>query len=132
MADTVSHDEIVALETSYWDAMKAKDGKRTAALSGDPALVTGPRGLASIDKAKMGAMTEEGAWTLEAYEFEDIKVSAPAANVAIAAYVVRQTVRMNGKSSDYRAANSSTWVRGAGGWECHAHSETVLGDGNAA
>lgn len=27
-------DDILALEKSYWDAMKAKDGKRTAQLSG--------------------------------------------------------------------------------------------------
>ena len=34
-------DEIVALEKSWWDAMKKKDGKRTAELSGENAIVTG-------------------------------------------------------------------------------------------
>ena len=29
---------------------------------------------------------------------------------------------------DMRAADSSTWIRGPNGWECHAHSETVLQD----
>jgi hypothetical protein len=49
--------EIVALETSYWDAMKSKDGARTAELSGSTTLVTGARGVTSIEKAKMGKMT---------------------------------------------------------------------------
>jgi ketosteroid isomerase-like protein len=131
MPEVPNPDEIIALETAYWEAMKAKDGRRTAELSGDPALVTGPRGIASIDKAKMGAMTQDGAWTLESYDIEEVRVSTPAPNVAIAAYVVRQTVTMDGKPNDYRAANSSTWVKGANGWECHAHSETILGGDKA-
>lgn len=76
-------DEIIALETSYWEAMKAKDGARTAELSGDPALVTGPHGVMKIAKGKMAKMTEEGEWTLESYAFDNAEVSTPAPNVAI-------------------------------------------------
>jgi hypothetical protein len=125
-------DEIIALERSYWDAMKAKDGRRTAQLSGKTSLVTGARGVMTIPKAKMGKMTEEGNWSLDSYALDDIEVSIPAADVAIIAYTVRQKVTMNGKSQDLRAADSSTWIRGADGWECHAHSETFLKEGEAA
>ena len=121
-------DEIVALETSYWEAMKAKDGMRTAALSGENAIVTGAQGVMTIPKAKMRAMTEEGDWTLESYSFRDIQFATPAPDVAIIAYKVTQTVTMGGKHQQMHAADSSTWVRGAGGWECHAHSETLLKD----
>jgi hypothetical protein len=124
--------EIIALETSYWDAMKAKDGAKTAALSGDTSLVTGARGVMSIAKAKMGKMTEEGDWSLESYSFDDVEVSTPAPDVAIIAYTVRQKVKMNGKSQELHAADSSTWIRGKGGWACHAHSETFLQDAPAA
>ncbi len=44
MTTLPSRDEIIALEKSYWDAMKSKDGTRTAQLSGKTALVTGARG----------------------------------------------------------------------------------------
>ena len=121
-------DEIVALETAYWEAIKGKDGARTAELSGDRALVTGARGVMSIPKAKMGAMTEEGDWTLESYAFDDIEVSTPAPDVAIIAYTVTQKVTLNGKQQEMHAADSSTWIRGKDGWECHAHSETLLQD----
>lgn len=121
-----SKDEIVALEKSYWDAMKLKDGRRTSELSGKIALVTGSQGVMRIKKAKMGEMTEEGNWTLESYDFEDVEVSTPAPDVALIAYTVRQRVTMDGKSQNRKAADSSVWIRGSDGWECHAHSETFL------
>jgi ketosteroid isomerase-like protein len=123
---TPTRDELIALETSYWDAIKAKDGKRTAALSGKTSIVTGARGVSSIPQAKMKTMTEDGAWELESYAFDDIEVSTPAPDVAIVAYTVRQKVKMDGKRQEMRAADSSTWIRGADGWQCHAHSETFL------
>ena len=125
-------DEIIALEKSYWDAMKKKDGQRAAALSGKTSLVTGMNGVMSIAKDKMGKMTEDGDWTLESYAFDDVEVAVPAADVAIIAYTVTQKVNMKGKSQDVRAADSSTWIRGPNGWECHAHSETYLKDKQAA
>jgi hypothetical protein len=41
--------EILALEKDYWDAMKRKDGTRTAQLSGKLALTTGARGVSPIE-----------------------------------------------------------------------------------
>jgi Domain of unknown function (DUF4440) len=134
MSDTAhpTKDEVIALEKSYWDAMKKKDGGRTAELSGQQSLVTGAQGVMVIPKSKMGKMTEEGKWTLESYAFEDVQVSTPAPDVAIIAYTVRQKVKMDGKTQDLRAADSSTWIRGTNGWECHAHSEALLQDKKAA
>lgn len=125
MANAIK-DEIVSLEKDYWNAMKRKDGKRTSELSGKVALTTSARGVMSIPKAKMGQMTEEGNWTLESYEFDDVEVVTPASDVAIIAYTVKQSVTMDGKQQDLRAAETSTWIRGDQGWECHAHSETFL------
>jgi len=119
-------DEIVALEKSYWEAVKAKDGRRTSELSGKSSLVTGARGVMRIGKKKMGEMTEEGNWSLESYAFDDVEVSTPSPDVALIAYTVRQNVTMDGKAREMRAADSSVWIRGSNGWECHAHSETAL------
>lgn len=121
-----SKEDIIALETSYWDAMKAKNGARTSQLSGTTTLVTGAQGVMSITKSEMGKMTEEGKWTLESYAFDDIEVMTPTPNVAVIAYTVNQQGIREGKLHKIRAADSSTWIRGADGWECHAHSETFL------
>ncbi len=130
MSDTQAptKDDVIAMEKSYWDAMKRKDGARTAELSGKESLVTGAQGVMTIAKDKMEKMTIEGNWSLESYSFDDVQVSTPAPNVAIIAYTVRQQVLMNGKQQEMRAADSSTWVKGSNGWECHAHSETMLQD----
>lgn len=119
-------EEIIALEKSYWDAVKAKDGNRTAALSAKSSLVTGLRGVTRIPKENMGKMTEEGSWKLESYDFEDVEVSTPSPDVALIAYTVRQSVVVDGKRDDLRAADCSVWIRGGDRWECHAHSETFL------
>ena len=71
-------DEIIALEKEFWDAMKRKDGARASQLSGKTSLTTGARGVASISKEKMGEMTQEGNWTLDAYQFDDVQVITPA------------------------------------------------------
>ncbi|MGV3491328.1 MAG: nuclear transport factor 2 family protein [Devosia sp.] len=123
-----SKDDIINLEKSYWDAMKRKDGSRSAELSGSTSLVTGAQGVTSIPKAKMGQMTEDGDWTLDSYRFDDVEVVTPTPDVAIIAYTVTQKVTMQGKPQELRAADSSTWIRGDKGWECHAHSETFLKD----
>ena len=60
------------------------------------------------------------------------EVSTPTPDVAIIAYTVRQRVKMDGKTQDLRAADSSTWIRGKEGWECHAHSEAFLTEKQAA
>ena len=49
MAAAPTKDEIIALEKSYWEAMKAKDGARSSQLSGKVSLVTGARGVMSIE-----------------------------------------------------------------------------------
>jgi hypothetical protein len=125
-------DEIIGMEKSYWDAMKKKDGTRTAELSGKTSLVAGTQGVMSISKSKMGKMTEEGKWELQSYAFDNIEVSTPTPDVAIIVYTVRQKVKMDGKLQEMYAADSSTWIRGTDGWECHAHSETIMKDQKAA
>ncbi len=125
-------DEIVVLEKSYWDAIKRKDGETTARLSGKLSLVTGANGVMSIAKDKMGSMTEDGSWELKSYEIFDVSVVTPSPDVAIIVYKVTQKVRMDGKEREFTAADSSTWIRGNDGWECHAHSETIMGDQLAA
>lgn len=122
-AASPTRDDVIALETSFWDALKAKDGERAAELAGNTSIVSGAQGVMRIDKAKMGKMTEEGEWTIESYSFDNIEVAIPAPDVAIIAYTVTQTVNMNGKTQTLHAADSSTWIRGAEGWECHSHSE---------
>lgn len=121
-------DEIIALERAYWDAMLRKDGSASAALAGDPSLVAGHDGIVRIAREAMGKMTETGEWTLISYDFQDIEVTRPAADVALIAYKVRQRMTIKGATHDIEAADASTWLRLDGQWQCHAHSEAFMTD----
>lgn len=118
--------EIVALETSYWDALCRKDGATAARLSSGISIVTGKQGVMTIGRDAMKSMTEEGNWTLNSYRFDEVKFLSPAPDIAILAYTVTQNVTMNGKTETLRAADSSTWIRTPDGWQCCAHSEAYL------
>ena len=89
-------------------------------------VVTGMNGVMSIPRTRIGKMTEDGNWTLASCAFDEVEISTPAPDVAIIAYTVKQKVTMDGKLKAFSAADSSTWIRGADGWECHGHSETIL------
>ena len=102
--------------------MKRKDGRRAAELSGDNSLVTGAQGMMTISKDRMEKMTRDGDWTLDSYDFEKVEVTTPAPDVAIIAYVVHQTVTMNGRAQDMR------WFKGPN--RCHMHTFNAYSDGN--
>lgn len=119
-------DEILALETAYWDALSRKDGAAAARLSADPSLVSGRQGVATISRPKMKALSEDANWTLDDYAFEDVAFVSPTPDVAVIAYTVTQTVTMNGETETRRAADSSTWILSPEGWTCCAHSEAFL------
>lgn len=124
--ETATKDEILALETRYWDALCRKDGSTAASLTADSSIVTGKQGVTTVSSAKMKSLTEEGKWTLDSYEFGDITFLSPTPGVAILAYTVTQTITMDGKTQRLRAADSSTWIRAKDGWRCCAHSEAFL------
>ncbi len=121
-----TRDEVIAMEKRYWTAVMAQDGDRAAELSADPSVIAGPRGVMSVPRNEMSAMTKAGGWRLNAFDFEDVEVTIPAPDVAVIAYTLHQNITMNGEARTMRAADCSTWVRSESGWRCCAHSETLL------
>ena len=117
---------IIDLETRFWQSMADKDARLAGTMIAAEALVTGPMGTMKIDPAKYEAMTKEGQWSLESFEFSDVNVIFPADDVAVIAYKVHQKGDMKGKVIDMHCADSSTWVRSGSEWKCAVHSETLL------
>ena len=118
--------QIIDLETRFWQSMKEKDAPTAQAMIADEALVTGPMGTMRIDPEKYGEMTRKGEWSLDAFEFSDVDVIFPTEDVAVIAYKVHQTGEMKNKPMDLHAADSTTWVRDGGMWKCALHTETML------
>jgi ketosteroid isomerase-like protein len=118
--------QIIDLETRFWQSMKDKDVPTAQALIADDCLVTGPMGTMRVDPAKYGELTRTGDWTLDEFKFSDVDVIFPTEETAVIAYKVHQTGEHQGKPMDLTAADSTVWTRDGGEWKCALHTETIL------
>jgi ketosteroid isomerase-like protein len=124
MADSTQ--TIVDLETRFWKVLVDKDTARAAALIADECLITGPSGALRIDPGKYSEMISAGEWTLDTFEFSDVKVIFPGEDTAVVAYKVRQKGELKGEPMDLECADSTAWVRDGRAWKCALHTQTIL------
>ena len=121
--------DLLALETRYWEAIKNKDVDAAMQLSDEPCLVTGPSGVGRIDRETMSQMLRNAPYTLETFSIADgAQVRQLADDVAVLAYDVHETLKVDGRTMSLDASDSSTWVRRNGRWLCAMHSESLRGD----
>ena len=123
--------QIIDLETRFWQSMKDKDVEAAQALVADVTLVTGPHGTMRADPAKFGQLMREAPWTLDRFEMSDVDVIFPSDDVAVITYKVHETGEMEGKPMDMVAADSTVWARAGGDWKVALHTETILKDAKA-
>ncbi len=124
MADSTQ--TIVDMETRFWKALVNRDTGAAARMIADECLITGPSGAMRIDPGKYTAMMEDGQWTLDTFEFSDLKVIFPAEDTAVVAYNVHQKGELKGKPMDLQCADSTAWVKDGRAWKCALHTETIL------
>jgi len=124
MADSTQ--TIVDLETRFWKALVEKDTAKAAALIADECLITGPSGAMRIDPNKYTQMMQDGQWTLDTFEFSELKVIFPAEDTAVVAYKVHQRGELKGQPMDMQCADSTAWVKDGRAWKCALHTETIL------
>ena len=124
MADSTQ--TIVDMETHFWKALVNKDTGAAAEMIAEECLITGPSGAMRIDPGKYTAMMEDGQWTLDTFEFSDLKVIFPAEDTAVVAYNVHQKGELKGEPMDLQCADSTAWVKDGRKWKCALHTETIL------
>jgi hypothetical protein len=120
--------ELLGLETKYWQAIKDKDADTAMRLSDDPCIVTGPQGVGRIDRPTLGAMMKSASYTLRDFTISDPQVRMLDDDVAVLAYTVHEDLTVDGAPVSLDAAEASTWVRRGGRWVCALHAESIKGD----
>jgi uncharacterized protein (TIGR02246 family) len=120
--------ELLGLEKRYWQAIKDKDIEAAKRLTDFPCIVSGSKGVGSIDEKTFGTMMKSANYTLNRFEIMSEQVRMLRDDVAVVAYQVREELTVDGKPVTLDAADSSTWVRRDGRWVCAAHTESVAGD----
>ena len=120
--------ELVALENSYWQAVKDKDVNAALKLTADPCMVAGASGVSRVPKQKLAGIMESAKYTLQEFELKDVQTLMVEDDVAILGYKVREKLLVDGKPVTLEAADTSTWVRRDGRWVCTLHTEAISGD----
>lgn len=123
--------QIIDLETRFWQSMKDQDVEGAQALVAQESLVTGPHGTMRADPAKFGHLMREAPWTLDNFSMSDVDVIFPSNDVAVITYKVHETGQMEGKPMDMVAADSTVWARNGDDWKVALHTETIVEDRNA-
>jgi uncharacterized protein DUF4440 len=118
--------QIIGLETDFWQSMKDKKPEIAKAMIADDCLVTGPMGTMRVDPEKYAQLTREGDWTLDEFKFSDVDVIFPNDGVAVISYKVHQTGEHKGKPMDLHAADATVWARDGNSWKCALHTEAIL------
>jgi hypothetical protein len=117
--------EIESLERAFWQSMVDNDPKLATRMLTEPALMVSAHGPMTFDRAGYEKMANDPRHRLLDYALSDMDVIFPTDDVAIAAYRARQTLKMEGKTLEQDAFDSSTWIRMDGVWKCAAHTESM-------
>jgi uncharacterized protein (TIGR02246 family) len=129
MTDTTIERELVSLETRYWQALKDKDVEAAIALTDEPCIVAGARGVALIDHRAYVDMMEKASWTIVDFDIrDDVQVRVLDDDTAIVAYTVHEELTVDGEPVAFDAADTSMWLRRDGRWLCALHTESLTGD----
>lgn len=124
-----SSKELIDLETRFWQSMLDNDTGVALSMLHEPALMVSPHGSMKFDHAGYRQMAEQGTMVMKSYRFSDMDVLFPNDDTAILTYKVRQVIapRGDGASVTQHMADTSTWVRKGGQWQCVMHTETPAG-----
>lgn len=125
---TAIEDEIITLETAYWDSMKDDDLQTSLSLTYEPSIVGGAQGVMSIDHAGFRKMSEQKTWKLNDYTIDNMNVLPIGKNVVIVGYGIKLDMEADGQPIKMECAETSTWVKTDDGWKCAQHSESPIGD----
>ena len=128
MATQTAEQEIVQLENEFWQALKDQDVDAALRLTDDQCILTGPQGVASIDREALKEMMTNAQYSLDDYDISDVQARMLSDDVAIVAYKVKEELTVEGKPVTLEAADASTWVRRNGRWVCALHTESIAGD----
>jgi ketosteroid isomerase-like protein len=120
--------ELITLETRFWQALVDEDTDAATAMLDEPALMVSPHGAMKFGHDDYRRMAEEGPMVVKSFKLSDMDVTFPSEDTAILTYRVRQSIasRDNAEQLDQEMADSSVWTRKNGQWLCAIHTETPV------
>lgn len=129
MTRTISDQELLALERSYWDALKDRDARTVGRLTAEQCTVAGARGASVVDPRSMVKQVETATYRIKNYRIDpEAVINRFSDDLVAIAYGVHEDLEVDGKPVKLDAFDSSVWKKTENGWVCVLHTESIKGD----
>jgi hypothetical protein len=130
MTHTISDQELLALERSYWDALKDRDVRTIGRLTAEDSTVAGASGVAGVDPRSISKLIESANYTIRDYRIDPqtTRINRLCDDAYAITYAVHEDLEVDGKPVKLDAFDSSVWKKTENGWTCVLHTESIKGD----
>ena len=126
----ISDQELLALERSYWDALKERDARTVGRLTSEACLVAGASGASVFDPVSIKKLVESATYRIKDYRIDPqtVHISRLGDDLVAMTYGVHEELEVDGKPVQLDAFDSSVWKITENGWMCVLHTESIKGD----
>ena len=130
MTRTISDRELLALEQSYWDALKERDFRTIGRLTAEDSTVAGASGVAGVDPRSIQKQIESAPYTMKDYRIDPqtVRINHLCNDTVAISYGVHEDLEVEGKPVKLDAFDMSVWKQTDNGWTCVLHTESIKGD----
>jgi ketosteroid isomerase-like protein len=130
MTRPITDQELLALERSYWDALKDRDTRTVGRLTAEDSTVAGATGVAGFDPQSIAKFMANLTYKINDYRIDpqSVRVNHISDDVVAIAYGVHEDLEVDGKPVKLDAFDSSVWKQAGNGWTCVLHTESIKGD----
>jgi len=127
---TITDQELLALERQYWDAIKARDARTVNRLTAEDSTVAGATGVSGWNPQAVAKAFEAPEYTITDYRIDpqSVRINHISDDVVSIAYGVHEDMEMGGKPIRLDAFDISVWKQTGNGWQCVLHTESIKGD----
>ena len=130
MTRSITDQELLALERSYWDALKDRDTQTISRLTPENSTVAGASGVAGVDPQSIVKIIESAQYRIKDYRIDPqtTRINRLCDDVVSITYGVHEDLEVDGKPVKLDAFDMSVWKNSDNGWTCVLHTESIKGD----
>jgi ketosteroid isomerase-like protein len=127
---TISDQDVLALEHSYWDALKERDATSVGRLTAEDSTIVGASGVSGVDPRQMSKLLEAATYKIKSYRIDPqtTRITRLGDDAVAISYGVHEDLDVEGDSVRLDAFDLSVWKKTETGWTCVIHTESIAGD----
>lgn len=128
--NAATDEELLRLETAYWDAIRTRNGRAVAQMTSDDCTIVGASGASAIDPTSIAKMVESAPYTIRGYRIDPktTRIVRLDDDRVVIAYGVHEDVDVDDRAVSLDAFDASVWHRTDDEWRCVLHTESIAGD----